>query len=176
MVSAPEQQKTAPGPPRTLKWTQSSWRKKYMCLINIFLWYVTGMQWLGRKGRDRCLYIKQCTVEFVQQNRGYLIGHWEFGIICLIIFKLNFVIDGWGISDQNVLGWMSLDLIEENSILVQVMAWCRQATSHYPNQYWPSPMWPSGITRLQRLNEWNIPVDNCRPQTCNENWRFFVVI
>ena len=33
--------------------------------------------------------------------------------------------------------WMSLYLIDDKSKLVQVMAWCRQATSHYLSQCWP---------------------------------------
>ena len=31
---------------------------------------------------------------------------------------------------------MSLDLTDDKSTLVQVMAWCRQATSHHLSQYW----------------------------------------
>ena len=31
------------------------------------------------------------------------------------------------------------------STLVQVMAWCRQATSHYLSQCWPRPMPPYGV-------------------------------
>ena len=38
------------------------------------------------------------------------------------------------------------------SWLVQVMAWCRQATSHYLSQYWPRSMLPNGITRPQWVN------------------------
>ena len=33
-------------------------------------------------------------------------------------------------------------LIDDESTLVQVMAWCRQATSHYLNQCWPRSMTP----------------------------------
>ena len=33
--------------------------------------------------------------------------------------------------------------------LVQVMAWCRQATSHYLNQCWPCFMMSYGVTRPQ---------------------------
>ena len=33
---------------------------------------------------------------------------------------------------------MSLDLTDDKSTLVQVMAWCRQATSHYRSQCWRS--------------------------------------
>ena len=32
------------------------------------------------------------------------------------------VIDGWGISSESVLKWMSLGLNDEKSVLVQVMA------------------------------------------------------
>ena len=41
--------------------------------------------------------------------------------------------------------WMPQNLVEGKSTLVQVMAWCHQATSHYLNQFWPrsmSPSWP----------------------------------
>ena len=32
------------------------------------------------------------------------------------------------------------------------MAWCRQAASHYLNQYWPRSMTPCGVTRSQCVN------------------------
>ena len=57
--------------------------------------------------------------------------------------------DGWGISCEIVLIWMSMDLTDDKSTLVQVMAWCRQATSHYLSQCWPRSMTPCGITRPQ---------------------------
>ena len=41
-------------------------------------------------------------------------------------FKLLSVIDGWAISSEIALRLMSLDLIDDKSTLVQVMAWCRQ--------------------------------------------------
>ena len=37
------------------------------------------------------------------------------------------MIDGWGISCEIALIWMSLDFTDDQSTLVQVMAWCRQA-------------------------------------------------
>ena len=36
---------------------------------------------------------------------------------------------------------MSLDLADDKSVLVQVMASCRQATSHYQSQCWPWAKW-----------------------------------
>ena len=44
---------------------------------------------------------------------------------------------------------MSLDLTDGKSTLMQVMAWCRQATSHYLSQCWPRSMTPYGVTRPQ---------------------------
>ena len=57
-----------------------------------------------------------------------------------IIFKPVLVIDGWGMSCEIALRLMSLDLTDDKSTLVQVMAWCRQATSHYLSQCWPRSM------------------------------------
>ena len=66
-----------------------------------------------------------------------------------VIFKQILMVDVWGISCETALIWMSLDFTDDQSTLVQVMAWCRQATSHYLSQCWPRSMSPNGITRLQ---------------------------
>ena len=60
--------------------------------------------------------------------------------------------DSWVISCEIPLSWISLNLTDDKSTLVQVMAWCRQATSHYLNQCWPKSMSPYGITRPQWVN------------------------
>ena len=52
---------------------------------------------------------------------------------------------------------MPLDLTDDKSTLVQVMAWCRQATSHYLNQCWPRSMSPNGVTRPQWVNSGILP-------------------
>ena len=65
-----------------------------------------------------------------------------------VIFKQILVIDGWGISCEIALIWMSLDFTDDQSTLVQVMAWC-QATSHYLSQCWPRYLSPYGLTRPQ---------------------------
>ena len=65
------------------------------------------------------------------------------------------MIDGcltWGISSEIALIWMSLDFTDDQSTLVQVMAWCRQATSHYLSQCWPRYLSPYGVTRSQWVN------------------------
>ena len=66
-----------------------------------------------------------------------------------ILGKLILVIDGWGISSEIAHMEMPLDLTNDRSTLVQVMAWCRQATSHHLNQCWPTSFLPYGATRPQ---------------------------
>ena len=55
-------------------------------------------------------------------------------------------------SKDNALRWMPWDLTKDKSTLVQLMAWCHQATSHYLSQCWPSSMSPYGVTRPQWVN------------------------
>ena len=66
-----------------------------------------------------------------------------------VILKLTLVNVGWGISYEIALRWMPLELTDDKSTLVEVMAWCRQATSHYLSQCWLSPLLPYGIARPQ---------------------------
>ena len=54
-----------------------------------------------------------------------------------------------------VLIWMSQNHIDCKSALVQVMAWCHQATSHYLSQCCPISMLPYSITRPQWVNPYN---------------------
>ena len=49
---------------------------------------------------------------------------------------------------------MPQDLTDDKSTLVQVMALCRQATSHYLNQCWPRSSTPYGVTRPQWVKLW----------------------
>ena len=46
----------------------------------------------------------------------------------------------------------ALDLAGNNSTLVQVMAWCRQATIHYLGQWWPGFISQYSVTRPQWVN------------------------
>ena len=45
--------------------------------------------------------------------------------------------------------------IYDLSTLAQVMAWCRQAASHYMSPYWPRSMSPYGITKPQWVNAYH---------------------
>ena len=70
----------------------------------------------------------------------------------LVIFKLISVTNGWGIYCKIALRWMPLDFTDNKSTLVQIMAWCRQATSHYLSQCWPRFMSPYGVTMPRWVN------------------------
>ena len=75
-------------------------------------------------------------------------GPWEIWMLDKVIFKIILVIDGSSISFIAI-RWMSLVLTGVKWTLVQVMVWCRQATSHYLSQSWLRSMLPYGITRPQ---------------------------
>ena len=53
---------------------------------------------------------------------------------------------------HDYLEWMTEELIDGQSTLGQVMAWCCLATSHYLTHGWPRCMLPDDITRPQRVN------------------------
>ena len=65
---------------------------------------------------------------------------------------ITLVIDCRGLSHEIAFKWLSLDLTNDKSTLVQVMAWCHQATSHYLMQCWPRSTLAYGITRPQWIN------------------------
>ena len=85
------------------------------------------------------------------------------------------MIDGWGIIGEIALRWMSLDLTDDNSTLVQVMAWSRQATSHYLNKCWPRYLMPYGVTRPQWVKQEVLIHCNTNNQHASENHTFKII-
>ena len=83
--------------------------------------------------------------------------HWPPGNVGLIfkstIFKCLIQNRNLGTGSVITLRWMPQILTNEKSTLVQVMAWCHQATSHYLNQCWPSSMSSYDITRPQWIKQ-----------------------
>ena len=63
--------------------------------------------------------------------------------------KLALLIGTFRASFDKVLRWMIQDLTDDKSTLVQVMVWCRQATSHYLSQGWPRYISPYVAIRPQ---------------------------
>ena len=88
-------------------------------------------------------------------------------------------------SKDNAVRWMPRDLTDDKSTLVQVMAWCRQATGHYLSQCWPSSMSSYGVTRPQWVNSSHCPSERIYRNLADavfkhivmfENmWTFFLV-
>ena len=64
------------------------------------------------------------------------------------MFKLTLVNGGWGISYEIALRWMPLDHTDDKSTLVQVMAWCRQATEILVNIGSGNGLLPDGTKPL----------------------------
>ena len=62
-------------------------------------------------------------------------------------------------SHLNSPSWLSQDLADDKSILVQVVAWSRHATIHCLGQCWPRPMSPCGVTRPQEKHQSMINLD-----------------
>ena len=69
-----------------------------------------------------------------------------------VIFNLVLLIGVFRSSRDNALWWMPQDLTDDKSTLVQEMAWCRQATTHYLSQCWLSSLSPYGAARPQWVN------------------------
>ena len=65
------------------------------------------------------------------------------------IFNLVLLIGIFRSFHNNALRWMSEDLNDDKSTLVQVMAWGNQATSHCLSQCWLSSLLPYGVARPQ---------------------------
>ena len=69
-----------------------------------------------------------------------------------IIFELISWIDTLSATSKIVVRWMPQNSSDDKSTLVQVMAWCGQATNHYLNQCWPRSMSSYGVARPQWVN------------------------
>ena len=64
-------------------------------------------------------------------------------------FKHNLGVDILSVQVKSIMEWGTEDLADGKSTLVQVMAWCHQATSHYLNQCRATALMPYGITKTQ---------------------------
>ena len=72
---------------------------------------------------------------------------------------------------------MPHDLTDDKSTLVQVMAWCHQATSHYLNQCWPrSPMHFSFIELCLKMlsTKWRPFVQGGDELKKKQSWSLYV--
>ena len=84
-----------------------------------------------------------------------------------LLFKLISRANILDISFETAPRWMPKELIDDQSILVQVKAWCRQAKSHYLNRSWPRSMLPYFVAAIMSLTlkgwvtfSWNCILDS----------------
>ena len=105
-------------------------------------------EWEGRLTLNKGSFITM-TVTIWWPSLGLRIYQIVTGVtsdVGVLSTHLDLVIDGWIIHCEIALRWISLDLTDIKSTLVQVMGWCHQAPSHYLTQCWPRSMSPDGIT------------------------------
>ena len=114
--------------------------------------------WPRRLQLDRCKLQSQETQALPGESHwgrwlykhinSLTLGRWvnDFKIV---IIKLILPTNILRISSEIALWRMPQNPLPGKSTLVQVMAWCRQATSHYLSQCWPRSMSPNGVTRPQ---------------------------
>ena len=80
------------------------------------------------------------VVALFTSNQYLLIGQWKCGCnFKSINIKLLPALDILTIHCEIVLGWIPENLIDDQSTLIKVMAWCRQVISLCLNQCWSSP-------------------------------------
>ena len=113
---------------------------------------------------QNCCILIQISQEFVLKGLiNWLFFPWRsgsdsknaiFSLVLLIrIFIFCHHIDIW---------FMPQDLTNDKSILVEVRDWCRQATSHYLIQCWPSSMSQYGIWHLwSHLSLYKNKISSC---------------
>ena len=98
-----------------------------------------------------------------------------------VLFKLILMIGGWGIFCKIALRWMSMDLTDDESTLIQVMAWCRQATSHYLSQCWPRSLLPyvikpQWVKYVHHTIQWKLHLEIIKTLwNCLDLWFYFIV-
>ena len=134
---------------------------------------VTGPLW-GKFTDHRCIPLTKVSdaelwsflwsvpeKRLIKQSWGWWIEmhqpHYDVTVMCdsnlkNIIFKPILQNRNMGARCVITLWWMQHKLCNEQSTLVQVMTWCRQATSHYLNQCWPRSMTPHGVAWPQCVN------------------------
>ena len=104
---------------------------------------------------ERTRFCPQTDGQFVEAVgiiKMILLTHWPLGVVVVILkvkfantLQMKFRYTFCAIAFR----WMPQNTSADKSTLVQVMACCLMATSHYLNQYWPRSFLPYGVSMLQ---------------------------
>ena len=133
--------------------------------------------WVGVRPME--LPLGQCwTCSGTLQNDGSLVAfcslwwkcwwltHWPLGDVAVILKSIiskhmlriksmphNHMVMAFikfmGVSCEIRVRWMPQNTFDDQSTLVQVMAWCHQAPSHFLRKCWPRSLSPYAIVRPQ---------------------------
>ena len=116
---------------------------RYRCMAGFvsYIWMVVSKQ---RKSKYHQKVMELCIMNINSLIHGKCSCNLK-----LVLFQLTRMIDILRISYKTALKWMPKDLSNNWSILVQVMACCLTARSHYPSRCWTRSMTPYGVTRPQ---------------------------
>ena len=104
-------------------------------------WNCNVLKWLVTMATD---FLDHCINSLPPGRPGCHFKTAIFNLVLLIGFLRS--------SNDNIPRWMPWDLMDDKSRLVEVMAWCHQATSQYLSQCWPRSISPYDVTRPQWIN------------------------
>ena len=121
-------------------------------LVQIMAWHRPGDKPLSEP--MMVILLRHICVTWPQWVNSFFAGICGCHFKYLILIQ-NSVIDYMTISSGIALWWMPQGHIDDKSILLQVMAWCRQATSHFLSQCWRGSKSPLDVTRPQ----WVTPIN-----------------
>ena len=100
-----------------------------------------------------CFFDHIPFIKIMSFHVGWFTGPWEmWQWFHNIISQLLLWIESWPLAVKFLSFTPHNPILK--STLVQIMAWCHQATSHYLSQCWPRSMLPYGMTRPQCVNCW----------------------
>ena len=114
-----------------------------------------GVKFLGMRSKMACFQWGQFSsgnVLILYLFNSLAPGGFE-NIFQNVFFKLISWIDTLSNSCEIALRSMPQNPSDDKSTLVQVMAWCRQAASHYLSQCCPKSLSPYGVTRPQWVKQ-----------------------
>ena len=115
----------------SLKFVPMSPIEDIPALVQIMPWHWPANHCLNHDGLFADAYMHHSASMSYSLSPGRCGCHFK----CLILIQ-NSVIDIMTISSGIVLWWMLQDHTDDKSTLLQVMAWCHQAMSHYLSQCW----------------------------------------
>ena len=138
--------------------------------------YIRHWYCLGSSVYKRHWYCLRCSAYIrpwycLGVSRHIYVTHCHLGDVVLFFFNYNIRAHyrEWYLRQFLWIGlrWMLLNLTNDKSTLIQVMAWCRQATSHYLSQCWPDL-----CHHMASLNH-NELINKMRHGSCHNDWCWY---